>query len=375
MKKYIIVALAAILALPACTITDIDVPWTREEISFEVARYAPQTRAEQGMVYSTSNEFGTYAWFSDDGFTTIQNFMDNERVGFVSPVWKTVDHTFYWPKTGALTFLSYSPFQATGGPAVTRSSIVFPTTVVDPDNPVDILYADPVTVLMDNDPKNTDEITDDLFVGTIDSGFKGVPTLFHHSLAKFTLRVQANFLEWGTPPDSTSWEVKLVSAEIGGLYTKGDLSLTWTSGAWNYPTNRVWSNPSDRMTTNVELLTAPIQLKTEKADTVRADYYVLPQTLLPASTTTNRQAMYLTFEIKTKLANGKELNETFFKAIDFVSLGLEHWKMNQNIVYTLKFKPTHIGDGSADTPEDVTINFDPAVSDWETSSIEINVQL
>ena len=48
--------------------------------------------------------------------------------------------------------------------------------------------------------------------------------------------------------------------------------------------------------------------------------------------------------------------------------------MNQNIVYTINFKPTATV-SDFDSPEDVTITFDPAVADWENVAASATIQI
>ena len=131
MKKLTILAGIAVMALAACTKVA-PVAENQKEITFQVANYV-QTKAN--VVYDTANEFGTYAWFTavdndpTDAVTYSDHvaFMVNEKVGFVSSVWRTKVQTFYWPKTGTMDFISYSPFDGTNGtadsnPVVTKSA-------------------------------------------------------------------------------------------------------------------------------------------------------------------------------------------------------------------------------------------------------------
>ena len=50
--------------------------------------------------------------------------------------------------------------------------------------------------------------------------------------------------------------------------------------------------------------------------------------------------------------------------------------MNQNIIYTIRIKPTSAVDPeNPDDPSDVTVTFDPAVSDWADLSADATIQL
>lgn len=379
MKKYIILAAAALAAFAACTKTEI-APEAQREISFAVANNV-RARADviSGAIYN-NGAFGTYAWFNAS-----DEFMVNEQVDQIGGVWKTKDHTFYWPKTGSIDFISYSPFAGTSDtpgtvPVVTKDSIKYNNLTVAS---TDIMYADKVTC-----SSNVDNVRDSLGTGT-DSGFSGVPTIFRHALAKLSFKVMANFTEWPdpqSPGDTTKWEITLKSFSISGFKTKGSVALGWdsTKKAWNKPVTNigtttdpdtvyVWTVASDSpVTADQALIPAgdSIILTTTPQDLGAASGFVLPQILTAAA-----QTITINAHIKTTLSNKKVINEDFVKTIDIRDISnLKAWEMNQNIVYTIKFKPTAKVDLD-DSPEDVTITFDPAVADWTNVSTSATIQL
>lgn len=375
MKKYIIIAVAALVASSACTkVESVDV---QKEINFEVANRI-QTKAA-GALYE-NGAFGTYAWFNNT-----DDFMVNEQVDKSGGVWKTVDYTYYWPKTGSISFISYSPFDGasnTAGttPVVTKDKITYTGVAV---SNVDLMYADRATC-----SSNVNEVTDDEVSGT-DSGFTGVPTLFRHALAKLSFKVQANFTEWddATTGSHTEWEITINSFKIGGFNTTGDLELNLNADgkSWDKPVTtvdgvdyNVWTNATGA-TADQELIDAAsyptgVVLTTTAQDLTPAAGFVLPQIL-----TAGTQIVKIDADIKTTLANGKEINENFKKTIDISSIStLKAWQMNENIVYTIMFKPTAKADGTDghdNDPEDVTITFDPAVADWTTVDASATIQL
>ena len=377
MKKYIFLAAAVLVALAACTKTEI-APEAQREISFAVAN---NVRARADVVSAAiyqNGPFGTYAWFNGTN-----DFMVNEQVDQISGVWKTKDHTFYWPKTGSIDFISYSPFAGTSDspgsvPVVTKDSIKYNNLTV---GNVDIMYADKVTC-----SSNVDNVRDSLGTGS-DSGFSGVPTIFRHALAKLSFKVMANFTEWPdpqSPTDTTKWEITLNSFSIGGFLNKGDCALGWDASTktWNKPKVNIgtatepvyvyiWNvTDSTSRTTAQPLVTSPIVLTTEPQDLGAATGFVLPQIL-----TADAQTITINAHIKTTLSNGRVINEDFEKTINIRDISnLKAWEMNQNIVYTIKFKPTAKVDQD-DTPEDVTITFDPAVADWTNVNTSATIQL
>ena len=374
MKKYILFAAAAVMALAACTKTEV-APESQREISFQVANRL-QTKAA-GVLYN-NGAFGTYAWFN-----AADEFMVNEQVDLSGGVWKTVDHTFYWPKTGSIDFISYSPFAGTSDtpgtvPVVTSTQIKY--TGLTAAN-TDIMYADKVTVACATGA-DTNDITDDA-AGTTDSGYNGVPTLFRHALAKLSFKIKANFVEWtdATTNTTTKWEVTVNSIKIGGFKTTGDCELNWNAGAWEKPVTtvgstdyNVWTNLSGTSTAQELLPSGAIVLTTTAQDLNPASGYVMPQVLTAAT-----QKLTMDIHIKTTLSNGKTINEDLTKEVDIMDIStLKAWEMNQNIVYTINIKPTAKADGANghdDDPEDVIIKFDPAVADWTTVDAAATIQL
>ena len=380
MKKYIIIAAAALVASVACSKVQTVEP--QKEINFEVAN-SLQTKAS-GSLYN-NGAFGTYAWFTANPGAGSDHapFMVNETVDLVGGVWKTSLHTFYWPKTGSVEFISYSPFSGTNAtadsnPAVTQNTITY-TNLTAGD--VDYMYADKATA-----SKNVNMVTDG-----VDSGYSGVPTIFRHALAKLSFKIKANFVKYTDPTTNTTttWDVTVKSAKISGFYTTGDCTLNLDMDSegvtmpWKKPAGEVWTNLSGA-TDEQELVNAttyptgillpdpsdpnnnPIDLE------ATASTYVIPQNLETA-----KQKIQLNVHITTHLSNGLVIEEDFTPTIDIKDISsLSAWKMNQNIVYTISIKPTAIADpNNNDNPNDVIITFDPAVADWTNVDAAASIQL
>ena len=367
MKKYIIIAASALVALAACS--KVETADLQKEINFEVAN-SIKTKAFTGSVYN-NGAFGTYAWFNNT-----DDFMVNEQVDLSGGVWKTVDNTYYWPKTGSVSFISYSPFEGTSNtagttPVVAKDKITYTGVTA---GTTDLMYADKATC-----SNNVNEVED----GT--NSYTGVPTIFRHALAKLSFKVQANFTEYddATTGSHTEWEITLKSFKIHGFNTTGDLELNLNGDgkSWDKPVTtvdgvnyNVWTNASGA-TTDQELVASDIVLTTTAVDLASATGYVLPQIL-----TAGVQNVDINAHIKTTLANGKIINEDFVKTINISEIStLKAWQINENIVYTIKFKPTasalNPGDAHDDDPEDVIIKFDPAVADWTNVDASATIQL
>lgn len=367
MKKYIIIAASALVALAACS--KVETADLQKEINFEVAN-SIKTKAFTGSVYN-NGAFGTYAWFNNT-----DEFMVNEQVDNNGSAWTTKDHTFYWPKTGSVSFISYSPFEGTSNtagttPVITKNTITYSGVTA---GTTDLMYADKATC-----SNNVNEVED----GT--NSYTGVPTIFRHALAKLSFKVMANFVEWEDPlsGEKTKWEITLNSFKIHGFNTTGDLELNLNADgkSWDKPVTtvggtdyNVWTTTSGA-TSDQELVAAPIKLTTTPVDLASATGYVLPQILAAGV-----QSVDINAHIKTTLANGKVINEDFVKTINISEIStLKAWQINENIVYTIKFKPTasalNPGDAHDDDPEDVIIKFDPAVADWTPVDAAATIQL
>ena len=370
MKKYFFLAAAALVTLAACTKVESTVEAPQREISFQVAN-SLQTKAT-GSVYD-NGAFGTYDWFNNT-----DDFRVNDQVNKSGSVWKTVDHTFYWPKTGSISFISYSPFTGTSDtagsvPAVTKNSITYTGITA---GTTDLMYADNATC-----NANVNEVTDS---DTADSGFSGVPTVFRHALAKLSFDIKANFLEYddATNGSHTEWEVTVNSIKIGGFKNTGDCALTLnTDGkSWNKPVNtvgtvdyNVWTNVSGTTADQELLPSGAITLTTSPQNLNPASGFVMPQVLEAGA-----QVITLNIHIKTTLSNGKTINEDLIKTVDIKDIStLKAWQMNEDIHYSINIKPTASdeNDPHNDDPEDVIIRFDPAVADWVNVSTSATIQL
>lgn len=195
MKKVFLIA-AAVVAFAACSKNEV-LPSSsiNNEISFNVA---PRTKAlTLGQIeFNKDLTFQTYAYYLPDGQTwathtaTPQTYIDNAKIEFVDPQWKNATHTYYWPKQGKLTFLSWTAVKedwTSGGKLVVNYDTTDATCAHDSglkfsfdavsDKNKDILVAD---IAAD---KNANVST---YFAT------GVPTLFKHQLSYVVFKVRTD---------------------------------------------------------------------------------------------------------------------------------------------------------------------------------------
>ncbi len=340
-KSFSIIALAALAALVGCSKITADGPDNKaenkgQEINFQVATYLGQTKAEgDETAYPTNIPFGTYAWYNNSSTSTV--FMNNQKIAYQSNVWKADGQTYYWPKTGNIDFISYSPYATTPWLSVTANKLTASTTGVAAD--ADYLYSNKALAQTQN---------------TTTYYTSGVPTLFHHALCKVCVKILV--AKTMNTAGDVKWEVKLKDgAKISNYATAGSLELNLgTDGVWNLPTNSVWSATEFTQELLCKNQTLPYTL-TETAADILAETTVMPQAL-------GDQKLDLAFAITTKNINANtSITEDYTVSIDLKSgMGNSapaYWQMNKKITYTVTVNP-----------EGAEILFDPAVADWDEAS-------
>ena len=182
MKKSLSIIALAALAFVGCSKVTADAPISKtedkgQEINFQVATYMGQTKAEN-TTYPNNVSFGTYAWYNGTGTPTPApaKFMENQQISYQTGVWKAKGQTYYWPKTGNIDFISYSPYDSTTPWLnVTANTLTASTTGVAAND--DYLYSDKALAQTQNTNPGAYYTA-------------GVPTLFHHALCKVCVKIK-----------------------------------------------------------------------------------------------------------------------------------------------------------------------------------------
>ena len=375
--KLLLVVLVFVLAGCVETLEDSPVPSSRK-VTFQTASY-PTTRAtgqpHKGTEF-TYGHFMTFAW-SEAVVEADKVFMNHQRVER-SGDGKTWEPTsvYYWPMYTPVDFISYFPESSKDILKVEREELTYTGYEVYGESAdittetKDLMYADKAVGY----GANVDEVNDDLG-GANDRGYTGVPTLFNHALAQLEIRVLVQQPEGET---TFHWEAVIDQAELKGLYTKGDLTLTlkdpsvshgvvgWETADEGDAKTVGWVNDG-----NVKEQAIVGETADKKNFTVRSteDYgvkngeeavvgcasmykaFVLPQVLedthlLDLKLTVNK---YEGENSKTSEAD-KDVRHLQLKTGDITV-----WGMNQRVVYTIVINPAKNG----------KILFDPAIKKWE----------
>ena len=402
MKKYFIIAAAAIVAMAACSKVDAVDNSPAKKIAFEVASYTPQTKANSSLA-SEFYQFHTYAYqFPTLGDPVV--FMDETIQAWKSTTGGHIDankaaastdaivewapaEDYFWPKTGHINFYSYagtkSPKESTAANAadddLTTVSFTYENvTIAANDN---ILVAEPA---LGKTRANSGASAYDVDPGETASNHitKGVPTLFHHMLTKIEFDVK---LKTATT-NSNVWKVTVLDEFDSDhksqliAYNQGTLALTSTlasngSGVWTpsiltaetaSSTAVQWvpttSGTTEEITLESEEMTLPANAETSgNAVTLLALRSVMPQL-------SSGVKLSLTYKVEAYHDTAKYLEEIRTVGLDeavagtyvdkylsdLVNSSVINWLPNKKITYHILIDPV---------TEKVT--FDPAVEDFD----------
>lgn len=183
MKKFFFIAAMVSAALISCTKNEPAPSMeAQQEITFMTA---PLTKAYD--TFGETNRFRTWAFHDQAdwtaGSTTAQLYLGGDaglEIQKIGGVWKNDTQSYYWPKTGKLTFYSYSlnttgTFLTDATVACTNAGITVTGYDIQKNLDVDFLVADQAA---DKEANVTTYYTE------------GVPTLFRHRLSNIIFKVQ-----------------------------------------------------------------------------------------------------------------------------------------------------------------------------------------
>ena len=436
-KLFIAIATVALVATASCTKVTPDESSSaiNNKISFNVANYSPTTKADSHGHTSFIDElaelgiakanaaFSTEAFVhADNGNGTVAVPVDFfvagtnnvEAVKYVdgdTKYWEP-EHTYYWPKAknSSVSFFSWYDFNTSSSPALTYTTDGGTATLAWTNRTValkdNVMWADAAYHYKKNPTA----------IHGLDGVTEGVPTLFHHALAKVRFTAKASQLQKEDTKNAgyyTFWEVKLSEVSIPANVVKnnGNLTLTQTglttngTKAWTVPSPAIWAAPATQtysakldennvfnndvakgttaLTTEAQYITAK---KTETAGYMANNYFtVLPQavadgivlTFKYTVTTKYGQTLASAETVSTETINVNDLaaDGTAFTAngikLNAMATGttpanIANWEMNHCYTYNIIINP-----------ETDTIKFDPAVEAWaaeESASITVHAE-
>lgn len=377
MKKYFILAAVVLLALSACSKIEVSNSVPDKAISFQVANYVPQTKANSA--FDVNETFKTSAWFhpiSGDA----QSFMDKEVVKWqsASTQWAP-DRTYYWPKTGYINFFSWAGVPE---PVVTEGEAKYGDATASTPEYITIATTDDAMLANGAYKYSAAESNTNTYnIEYEGTDVTGVPTLFHHMLAKVTFIVKFD----ATGADAKNkWDLTINSAAL--IYAnQGALDVTFTEpsstgqSAWPFSspavnwTAKTGANTTLAVTANIGADKKQTTIGGNVSDgvTLLDEITVLPQDLTATTGTNARFA--INYTLKHYYKDGSDWKEQIYETVnlfdaptsdpgdylgsvaltDFTSSSVTAWNMNYKYIYTVTIKPNK------------TVTFDPAVVAWE----------
>ena len=225
MKKTLVFAALASVALVGCT-KNVEVANNDlNEITFDTPVLAPATKADEikGTTFPETVDFAVFAWYnatelSGTDVAAGSLYMNDVRVSYDSTkddtttgagAWKPAS-VYFWPKNGYLAFDAYSPSSVTATCDAT-TGIAFSDFVASTsyDNQIDLLYSTRVI-----NKQSSLEDTNDTY--------DGVNIPFNHALSVVRVFVKAS-----TATDANLIKVK--SVKFMNIKNQGDFSqAAWT---------------------------------------------------------------------------------------------------------------------------------------------------
>ena len=367
MKKYIIIAAAALFAAAACSEVENKLETPEEAISFKVVDYSAATRAgETSLIDEGYKQFTTFAWIHT-GQDNVAPFMKAEIIkpnNETNPTeWAPSSHPYYWPKSED-SYINFFSFAGTKVPAnmPTEGEVTIADVTVDKTS--NILVADAAYGYKKN--------TNPAKYGNVSGVSEGVPTLFHHMLAQvyFDVKLDATVVEDAKYKfTAVINELTLTSKNTGAISLKFTAPSS-TPGESKFASEKGWElgegTGSLAKTENVTLTATGTKTAPESGFQKLMDWSsVMPQVLsvttdatgsTPATTTDN---VFVTF--KYTLTTQYDTNDPYNEVITVSNVPLSKftptvtkWDMNTRYTYHITINPV----------SGEKILFDPAVEAW-----------
>ena len=228
MKKTLVFAALASVALVGCT-KNVEVANNDlNEITFDTPVLAPATKADEikGTTFPDTVDFAVFAWYRATELTGTNVaagslYMNDVTVSYDSTkddtttgtgAWKPAS-VYFWPKNGYLAFDAYSPSSVTATCDAT-TGIAFSDFVASTSyaNQIDLLYSNRVINKQSSVEHNNDT-------------YDGVNIPFNHALSVVRVFVKAS-------TDTDANLIKVKSVKFMNIKKKGDFSQAGWTPAW-----------------------------------------------------------------------------------------------------------------------------------------------
>jgi len=208
-----LLAAAAGLAVAACA--KVENLGQDQEINFAVGAYAQQTKASSIITADGVTSFMSKAFLHKEGAAAGTDYFGatGTAISWDSGIWSPA-RPYYWPKhaDSYINFVSW--YDKNGSPTTaTESSLVWSERTIAADD--NIMYADEAWRYKAN-------VTTYQMDG---ASVTGVPTLFHHALAKVKFQIRATPLV-DSADATVTFELSTTDVTLTNVHKAGTMSLS-----------------------------------------------------------------------------------------------------------------------------------------------------
>ena len=348
MKKHIMFAAVASVALASCTKNEVKPVEIDQEITYQTIT----TKAEASS-FASDRHFTSYAYMLPYGQTWDSNYSsgsayiaDADIYYHTTPYEWKAEKTYYWPKQGSLTFFAWSTY--TASKASLTDAIVGCTQAkgiqvdafdITKNKNVDFLVAEVAKDKKANETQHED--------GSGNTWATGVPTVFKHALSKLVFKVVT--VKGGTKYNYTSDNVTFTvkSIKLKGVNNKLAYSQDWQTAST--ASKHTWTDPNPAVEIEVPVFTgSQVASNTETELSLGSGDYSI---VIPQSFDAD-DVLEIIYEIKTEFISGKPVTET---------VKINDKKLSE--VYTAKWEPGKEYTLTIKLGIDEVL-WDPTLDDW-----------
>lgn len=398
MKKLLILAAMASAALVSCvknepapSVTD------RQEITFAPPVVGVTTKGDIDLptAYPNTESFGVFAYYYADKYDIFNEdviYMNdvtvNAKSNNTSIGGKTATHTwqpeenYYWPKTGSLTFVAYSPASINGQTTIAshdESGIKFTDYQVPESADQDLMFSDRTYDAVES----SQDINDDKYYG--------VDIKFNHALSAVLFQVKAAEKLVPSGDGALKYEFYVQKIEVLNAYSKGtftqglndsnqrdtpQVTAVFTNDWTDHSTEKDTYTAYEAVKTNgqygadagiyVNSTSAVSEFDSDPNDNNdenegKAELILLPQKLnhVDGNNTTPVQVK-VTYKLRhSNMKDGVWIENNVVTA-DIATQGVTEWFRGKRYIYTL-------------TIDLNAIYLSPEVADWETETVTDDV--
>ncbi len=357
MKKFFIIAAAAVVALAACTKTEADKTAFEQNrvINFNTVTKKATKAPISGAVYTSDlPAFGVFAYYLASGNwntaaanSSAVSYMSDVEVEFDDDldIWAP-SSTYYWPLEGKLTFIAYSPKTAatatfSNAGVLTLTGFTVNTTVA---SQVDLLYSAIAADKTQNESYYVDSANSKNSETSGDN--KGVNIVFKHALSQVIFKAKA-----ADDVYDAGLSFKVDAITVNAASTATSMTVTNPTEAQVAANITTWNTPGTNVNFAVRSTAFPEAANTyltkTLSDPIGDALLMIPTTF--SSTVPTLTVNYTAYRIADNVSLGSKSVTIEFEDIDDI---ITAWQAGKKYEYDL-------------TIDLQKIYFNPSITEWD----------